>query len=275
VSPWILRRRAVQISGAAVAAIAGVWALRGAPDPATDLKVGIDAVNASRFAYATPLLTGLGKKLPQLADYAGFYLGSAQSQLANYAAVGPALEPVFAQIPRSPLRGRAALLAADALVKLNRTQEAINLLRDHYAETTPPQSDMALGDAYLAIGDKPNAAVLYQKVYFGYPQSPAAPRALAALEKLKLDMGAGYPPAMPLAMLGRAVKMLEAGQNIPARKEFESLIPQLGGAERDLARVRIGVSLYNAKDDTQAFNYLSNLEVSGEAVDDLSANARQ
>lgn len=253
------------MSGAAVAAIAGVWALRGAPDPALDLKTAIDAVNAKRFTAATPVLTGLSKRLPQLADYAGWYLGSSQSELGNYAAVGPALEPVFAQIPRSPLRGRAALLAADALVKMNRTQEAINLLRDHYGETTPPQSDMALGDAYLGIGDKANAAVFYQKVYFGYPQSPAAPRAWAALEKLKLDMGSAYPPAMPLAMLGRAVKMLEAGQNIPARKEFESLIPQLGGAERDLARVRIGVSLYNAKDDTQAFSYLSNLEVAGEA----------
>lgn len=255
----------MQICGASVAALACVWALSGAADPGQELKAAVDAINGKRSAAAVPLLTGLGTRLPQLADYSGWYLASAQSDLQNYAAVGPALAPVFAQTPRSPLRGRAALLGADALVKLNRPQEAIQLLRDHYSETTPPQSDMALADAYLAVGDKSNAAGFYQKVYFGYPQSPAAPRALAAMEKLKQEMSSAYPPAMPLAMLGRAVKLLDAGQYVAARKEFESLIPQLGGAERDLARVRIGVSLYNAKQETQALQYLSLLQVAGEA----------
>ncbi|MEI9813460.1 MAG: transglycosylase SLT domain-containing protein [Acidobacteriota bacterium] len=222
-------------------------------------------MNAKRFAAAVPMLAGLETRLPQLADYAAWYFASSQSQLSNYAAVVPALDPVFAQTPRSPLRGRAALLAADAYMKLDRPQDAIRMLRDHYSETTPPQSDMALADAYLATGDKTNAAVAYQRVYFGYPLSPAAPRALAAMDKLKLDMGGDYPPAIPFAMLGRAVKLLESGQHVTARREFEALIPQLGGAERDLARVRIGVSMFNAKDDAQALQYLSNLEVAGEA----------
>lgn len=241
--------------------------LRAANDPAADLKSAIEAVNAKRFATATPLLGDLRARLPQLADYAGWYLAQTQSELKNYAAVRPALDAVFQQTPRSPFRGRASLLAADAYLKLGQPEDAIHVLRDYYPETTAPQSDMLLGDAYLAAGDKVNAAAYYQRVYFGYPQSPAGPRALAAMDKLKAEMGADYPPAMPFSMLGRAVKLLEAGQAANARKEFELLIPQLGGAERDLARVRIGVAMYSAKQDAAALDYLSKLEVEADEPD--------
>ncbi len=241
--------------------------LRAASDPAADLKTAIEAVNSRQFAIASPLLGDLRARLPQLADYAGWYLATTQAELKNYAAVPPALDAVFNQTPRSPLRGRASLLAADAYVKLGQPQAAIAILREYYAETTAPQSDMALADAFLAVGDKVNAAVYYQRVYFGYPQSQAGPRALAAMEKLKLEMGADYPPAMPYSMLGRAVKLLDAGQAANARKEFELLIPQLGGAERDLARVRIGVAMYSAKQEVAALDYLSKLEIDADEPD--------
>lgn len=265
----------------AIAALATFLAgLRAASDPAADLKTAIDAVNTKRFATAAPLLAGLGQRLPELADYAGWYLAASQAELKNYAAVPAALEPVFAQQPKSPWRGRASLAAADAYVKLGQPEDAIRILREYYSETTPPQSDMALGDAFLAAGDKINAAIYYQRVYFGYPQSPAGPRALAALDKLKAELGADYPPAMPHSMLGRAVKLLDAGQPAAARKEFEALIPQLGGAERELARVRIGVAMYNAKQDTAAYDYLSKLgdlsdEADAERIHHLTQTARR
>src|SRR6185369_5971519 len=66
---------------------------------------------------------------------------------------------------------------------------------------------------------------------------------------------------LPTAMLGRAIKLLDAGQAVRARKELESLIPQLGGAERDLARVRVGVADYTAQENAVAYRYLTTLEV--------------
>lgn len=241
--------------------------LRAATDPGADLKAAVDAVNAKRFAAAVPLLTGMEKRLSQLADYSAWYLASAQSELKNYAAVPPALEAVFAQTPKSPLRGRAALLAADAYLKLNQPQDAIRVLKEYASETTAPQADMMLADAYFAAENKAQAAVYYQRVYYGYPSSPASPRALAAIQKLQIEMGDAYPPAMPPAMLGRAVKLLDAKQTTNARKEFEALIPQLGGAERDLARVRIGVAMYIGGSFAPAYDYLSSLKVSSAAAD--------
>jgi soluble lytic murein transglycosylase len=68
-------------------------------------------------------------------------------------------------------------------------------------------------------------------------------------------------------MLGRAIKLLDAGQAVRARKELEALVPQLGGAERDLARVRIGVARYTAQENAVAYKYLSTLEVASADAD--------
>ena len=67
---------------------------------------------------------------------------------------------------------------------------------------------------------------------------------------------------MPDAMLGRAFKLLNAGGSARAKKELEGLLADLGGAERDLARVRIGVADYNLKQTLIAQRYLESLEIS-------------
>src|SRR6185503_9946077 len=112
-----------------------------------------------------------------------------------------------------------------------------------------------------------SAAIYYQRVYYGFPLSTEAGLAATETEKLKADLGEKYPPALPAAMLGRAIKLLDAGQAVRARKELESLIPQLGGAERDLARVRIGVAHYTVEQNAVAYKYLSTLEVASAEAD--------
>src|ERR1700722_4856969 len=72
---------------------------------------------------------------------------------------------------------------------------------------------------------------------------------------------------MPNAMLGRAVKLMEAKQYAKARTELEALVPQLGGEEKDLARVRISVADYNAKETPRAHSALAALEVSTPEAD--------
>ena len=89
----------------------------------------------------------------------------------------------------------------------------------------------------------------------------------AEIEKLQTALGEKYPPALPTAMLGRAIKLLDAGQAARARKELEDLVPQLGGAERDLARVRIGVARYTAEENAVAYKYLSTLDVDSPEAD--------
>jgi len=244
-----------------------VFALRAASDPLIDLKTGAEALDAGRYLAAVAALKGLPQRLPKLADYAAWFLASAQSASKDYAAVPATLDTVFKQSPPSPLVPRSALLAAGALTQNNNAAAALELLRKYYSVLSQPKGDLAMAAAFAGSGDNVSAAIYYQRVYYGFPVSAEAGLASTEIERLKTDLGEKYPPALPTAMLGRAIKLLDGGQAVRARKELEGLVPQLGGAERDLARVRIGVAYYTAEENAVAYKYLTGLEVASPDAD--------
>jgi soluble lytic murein transglycosylase len=232
-----------------------------APDPLADLKSGAAAVDSKRYPAAIAALDGLGQRLPKLADYAAWLLGSAQFELKDSAGAIKSLEPVWSQTPASPLTPRAAVLAARAYQANGEAPGAVEILRKYYSLLPQPSGDLELANAFYAAGDKVSAAAYYQRVYYGYPLSSEAASAQSGLALARTELGSEYPPAMPNTMLGRAFRLLEGGQALRARTELESLIPKLGGAERDLARVRIGVAMYNMNQTANARKYLAALEV--------------
>jgi soluble lytic murein transglycosylase len=227
-----------------------------------ELKTGVSAHEGKRYAEAISTLAPLAKRLPKLADYVLWFTASAQFESKNFAAVPKILEPVWKQTPVSPLAARALLLAAKADLQTGDAQAALTILRANYAGLPQPQGDSALAAAFAASGDPVNAATYDQRVYFGFPLTAEAAQAGDDITKLRATLGDGYPPAVASSMLGRAVKLLDAGQNARARKELEALVPQLAGSDRDEARVRIGVADYNANLTAAAHRYLESLEVS-------------
>src|SRR5689334_23295314 len=120
------RWRYTALSAVAVAALgAATLALHAASDPLVDLKTGADAFDAGRYPAAISALKGLPQRLPKLADYAAWFLASAQSASKDYAAVPGTLDTVFKQSPPSPLVPRAALLAAGAYTQNNDPKAAL------------------------------------------------------------------------------------------------------------------------------------------------------
>ena len=93
------------------------------------------------------------------------------------------------------------VLQAKALVELNNPAEAIRILRERDGELPQPDAYLTLATAYEAASDPLNAAIYYQRVYFGYPDSDAATRASAALTLLKDAMGSAYPAPTAAQML--------------------------------------------------------------------------
>src|ERR1700733_13410241 len=75
-------------------------------DAVSEPKAAVTALQSNREAVAAPILRGLDRKLPKLADYVAWFRASAEFYLENYAAVPAALEPVWVQSPKSPLLGR-------------------------------------------------------------------------------------------------------------------------------------------------------------------------
>ncbi len=253
---------------AAISAVAIAVVSHGAPpDPLSDLKAGVAALDAKHYGAAIGLLQPLPKRLPKLADYAAWFLASAQFESQNYAAVPKALDPVWSQAPVSPLIARSVLMAARAQQANGDPHAALDILRKYYTALPQPQGDSLMASAFAGTGDAVSAAIYYQHVYYGFPSSGEAAQANSELTSLRAQLAGNYPPAMPNVMLGRAFKLLDAGNAERAKKELEVLIPELGGAERDLARVRLGVAEFQAKETLPAQRYFKSLDVSSPDAD--------
>ena len=121
-------------------------------------------------------------------------------------------------------RANDAIPVARAYGLAGDNQAAIDTLRKNYSTLPQPAGDLALALAFAASGDSMNAVVYHQRVYYGFPMSAEAAQSDAALTKLRADLGDQYPPAMPNAMLGRAVKLTEAKQYSKARAELDTLV---------------------------------------------------
>src|SRR5579863_1716108 len=254
------------LAASAVAALATV-SIAASGDPLTELKAAVTALQAGHTAPAIAALKPLDKELPKLADYVAWFLASAQFDAQEYAEVPKTLEAVWSQSPASPLVWRAALLDARALEQSGNAQAALETLRKYYDKLPQPQGDLAMAAAFAASGDLVSAAVYDQRVYYGFPVSSEAAQADSEAAKLRAQLGDRYPQALGSDTLGRAVKLLDAGQTERARKELIALVPQLDGAERDAARVKIGVADYFSKDTGVAQRYLTALLVESPEAD--------
>ncbi|MBZ5726838.1 MAG: lytic transglycosylase domain-containing protein [Acidobacteriia bacterium] len=230
------------------------------------LAIGIVASEQKDYTTAIAALKKVQAKLPQIADYTAYYLAAARVESRDFSGVAHGLLAAHSGASPSPLSGRAWLVEARAL-KETAGADAVRILRDHYAELPQPDGDAALAECYQAARDLPHAADFYQRVFYQYPTTDAATRAAAALSALKDAMGASYPPPLPQQMLRRADRLMEIRAYALARVEYQTLLDQVTGLERDQARVRIGAADYLFGSTAAAYPYLRALELAPSEAD--------
>jgi soluble lytic murein transglycosylase len=231
------------------------------------LALGVTSFEQKDYDRAIANLKTAQVRLPKIADYALYYLAAAQIQTKGETSVAQELEHLRDLPVRSPLAARATVLHGKALIDLKNPAEAVRVLRDHYDELPQPDADLTLAMAYEAASDPVNAAGYYQRVYFSYPDTDAAERASAALALLKLAMGAACPPPSAGQRLDRGNKWLAAHEYGRARQEFAMLVAELAGADRDLARVGVGVTDFQRGEVAAAYRYFESLELDRSEAD--------
>jgi soluble lytic murein transglycosylase len=206
------------------------------------------------------------KEAPELDDYANYVRAEAQFRLHDGKEVSKTVTHVLGHNPLSPIAGPAAALAVQADLENDKPQEALALIRKFHARIPQPQADLLLARSLEATGDLAQSAEYFQRVYYSYPKSSEGTQAGSCLDDLKTRLGENYPPPMPNAMLGRAMKLIDARDYDGARNELNNVIPQLGGLQRDIARVRLGELYFFERDYRRAKSYLESLQVGeGEA----------
>jgi soluble lytic murein transglycosylase len=231
------------------------------------LALGAVAFEQQKYEEALPDLQAAHGRLPRVADYTSFYLAAARLESNDYERVGGILATVRSSPVLSPFGGRALVLEARALSAGGQAAEAARLLRQHYAELPQPDGNLALAGAYEAAGELAQAAGLYQQVYYQFPGADGGERAAAALVSLKERMGAAYPPPLPGLMLERAELLLARRAYPQAKSEYQKLIAELGGAERDHARVGVGAADYLRGYVTAGCRYLRALKPGASEAD--------
>ncbi|HWB82892.1 MAG TPA: transglycosylase SLT domain-containing protein [Bryobacteraceae bacterium] len=230
------------------------------------LALGVVAYEQRDYASAIASLQSLSSRLPQLADYTAFYLGASRVEANELAGTPLEFDPTHRGTPLSPLDGKAWILQARAL-KASDPSGAAQLLRDHYAALPQPDGDITLADCYQAANELPKAVDFYQRVYYQYPTGDASARAAAALVSLRSILGASYPPPLAQQMLNRADRMMAQHDYPRARSEYQLVIGQVAGLERDLARVRVGEANYANGDTSTAYQYLRGLDLPASEAD--------
>ncbi len=234
------------------------------------IAVAQHQLDLGNCAAAIDYASSASTKAPVLDDYAQYIRAQAEYKLKNYSEVAASATRVFNQAPVSPFVGPAAALAVRAGLDNDHPKEALDLVKKYFDRIPQPQADLLLARSFDATGDLPHAAEYYQRVYYNYPSAKEATDAANALVDLKQRLGDAYPPPMPPAMLTRAQKLFDAKNPAGARIELAAAIPQLGGAERDLARVRLGEADFFDNQVQAAFEYLLALK-----VDDPEADAER
>jgi soluble lytic murein transglycosylase len=177
---------------------------------------------------------------------------------------------VFNQSPLSPFTGEAAALAVRAELDHDSPKNALDLIRKYYDRIPQPEGDLLLARSLEGSGDLAQSAEYYERVYYNYPASKEATDAANALVDVKQRLGDAFPVPMPSALLNRAQRLFDAKNPAAARIELAAAIPQLGGSQRDLARVRLGEADFQAGHVAPAFQYFTALK-----VDDAEADAER
>jgi peptidoglycan lytic transglycosylase len=211
---------------------------------------------AARYALSA------AAQAPTLNDYAHYIRAQAEVNLKAYDEVAKSAARVFNQLPVSPLVGATAALAVQAELDADRPRDGLDLIRKYYDRIPQPQADLLLARCLQATGDLAQAAEYFQRVYYYYPTAiKEATDAANALVVIQQQMGSSYPLPSPEKMIDRAQKLFDAKHAAAAKIELAAAIPHLTGADRDLARVRLGVADFLANNVRDAFTYLSALKV--------------
>lgn len=245
-----------------------------------DVRLGLEDLPAARTAYERSLADfprgqladrsryGLGRTLADLGeidlaikvlselaghgssdwiDRALLQLGKTQLSGGRYGAAVESLETLDRVAPRSGLKAEGHLFRAEALARLDRTEEAEKLLKplvDEGAETLAPRAALALATLALEHGHADLALSTVNEAAMHFPQSPLVPaflfRSAEALVKQKrtdearkrfLKVAETYPrdPWADDALARAAQLALDAGDHAAAlslARSFPERFPQ-------------------------------------------------
>ncbi|MFN7923584.1 MAG: transglycosylase SLT domain-containing protein [Bryobacteraceae bacterium] len=232
------------------------------------LALGVMDLESQRYAGALEKFQGARLRVARIADYAD--MGAARALVGlerRQEAVTVFLRVARYATPVSPMRGQAALEAANALMEEQDADRAAGILKTYAKDLPQPRGSYASGLVLDRLGRQREAALELQSVYYGYPKSDEAKLAEPILTRIQTTLTLEYPPPTPAMLLGRARKLIDGGEAKQAAFELTEGLSVFSGADRDNALLRIGEARYKAREYTQAMEFLRSATLTTAAAD--------
>lgn len=187
----------------------------------------------------------------ELGDYVAYYLANAYLETGRSAEAVSALADFDQSFPDSLLTRDAHLAYAGALMKERRPLEALAVLQK---ERTPARSDaeMAVGQAYQALGQPDKAAPAFRNVFYNFPVSTEADLAGAELRKLKIT-------GSLTERRTRADLLFKARRYSDAADEYRGLVNEVSPEDKSVLQLSLANALQRADRSREARQLLASM----------------
>jgi soluble lytic murein transglycosylase len=173
-----------------------------------------------------------------LRDYALYWSAEAHHAMARDAEALAELQKLRQDFPDSVMTEQALEALGDSALAVNQPSDALAALEGYAGAAESPALVFLRARAREQMGDAVAAAADYQTVYLKFATSTQASEAGLKLDFLRSRFSDRIPPVAIEDRLDRASALFAAKLYSEARTEYEQLLPQLTGVERERAQLR-------------------------------------
>jgi soluble lytic murein transglycosylase len=183
---------------------------------------------------------------PLVADYALYWAAETDLALGHSADALAEFKRFLSEYPDSVMTDAALQSLGDAAIAANQPAEAVTALEGYSQTTQRPALLLLRGEAREQAGKPLDAVADYQAVYMRFAISEQARQAGTKLGFLRSSLAPNYPPLALDQRLAHAAMVFGAKSWGDARDEYAEIMPELSGADRERAQLRVlecGVAL--------------------------------
>ena len=218
------------------------------------LALGYYDYGKAHYADAAKWM-GRAQSDPLLRDFALYWSAETNLALTHDAEALAQLQKFRRDFPDSVMTEQALQSLGVAALALNQPAAALDALKEYSLTEQRPALLFLRAEAREQSAQKLEAASDYQQIYLNFPTSEQAREAGEKLSFLRSSLGQQI-PAIPIEQrIGHAAVLFGNKEWRDARDEYAQLLPQLSGADRERAELRIlecGVALGANPSEMQA-----------------------
>ncbi len=222
--------------------------------PRAALALGYYDYSKARYAEAAKWLER-AQSDALLRDYALYWSAETNLALAHDAEALAQLQRFRKDFPDSVMTEPALQSLGVAALAVNQPAEALNALKEYSLTEQRPALLFLRAEAREQSDQKLEAAADYQQIYLQYATSEQAREAGEKLNFLRSSLGQQIPGIPIEQQIGHAAVLFGNKEWSDTRNEYAQLLPQLSGADRERAELRIlecGVALCANPSEMQA-----------------------